>query len=76
MGEDPMSEFFRNYLWTGMDYIAAVFLFDAFSQRKRKNAVHWMIVAAFVFLTATFLNTSYLFMASSWQLPFVMGMFY
>ena len=76
MGEDPMSEFFRNYLWTGMDYIAAIFLFDAFSQRKRKNAVHWMIVAAFVFLTATFLNTSYLFMASFWQLPFVVGMFY
>lgn len=71
-----MSEFFRNYLWTGMDYIAAIFLFDAFSQRKRKNAAHWKIVAAFVFLTATFLNTSYLFMASSWQLPFVVGMFY
>lgn len=75
-----MSEFFRNYLcnylWTGMDYIAAIFLFDAFSQRKRKNAAHWKIVAAFVLLTATFLNTSYLFMASSWQLPFVMGMFY
>lgn len=71
-----MSEFLRNYLWTGMDYIAAIYLFDAFSQRKRKNAVHWMIVAAFVFLTATFLNTSYLFMASFWQLPFVVGMFY
>lgn len=76
MGENPMSEFFRNYLWTGMDYIAAIFLFDAFSQRKRKNATHWKIVAVFVLLTATFLNTSYLFMASSWQLPFVMGMFY
>ena len=71
-----MSEFFRNYLWTGMDYIAAVFLFDAFSERKRKNAVHWSIVTTFVFLTATFLNTSYLFMASFWQLPFVVGMFY
>lgn len=75
-----MSEFFRNYLcnylWTGMDYIAAIFLFDAFSQRKRKNAAHWKIVAAFVFLTATFLNTAYLVTASSWKELFVVGMFY
>lgn len=80
MGEDPMSEFFRNYLcnylWTGMDYIAAIFLFDAFSQRKRKNAAHWKIVAAFVLLTATFLNTAYLVTASSWKELFVVGMFY
>lgn len=75
-----MSESFRNYLcnylWTGMDYIAAIFLFDAFSQRKRKNATHWKIVAAFVLLTATFLNTAYLVTASSWKELFVVGMFY
>ena len=71
-----MTEFLRTYLWTGMDYIAAIFLFDAFLERKRKNAVHWSIVTTFVFLTTTFLNVSYLVIANFWKLLFVISMFY
>ena len=51
-----MSEYLLTYLWVGMECVAAVLLFDAFSQRKKRQIAHWISVAWFSFLDATFLN--------------------
>lgn len=51
-----MSEYLLTYLWVGMECVAAVLLFDAFSQRKKKRIIHWITVACFAFLDSTLLN--------------------
>lgn len=56
MGVHALSEYLLTYLWVGMECVAAVLLFDAFSQRKKKQIVHWITVTCFAFLDATFLN--------------------
>lgn len=35
MGVRTLSEYLLTYLWVGMECVAAVLLFDAFSQRRR-----------------------------------------
>lgn len=37
MGVRTLSEYLLTYLWVGMECVAAVLLFDAFSQRKKKT---------------------------------------
>ena len=37
MGVRTLSEYLLTYLWVGMECVAAVLLFDAFSQRKKKR---------------------------------------
>lgn len=49
MGVRTLSEYLLTYLWVGMECVAAVLLFDAFSQRKKKRIVHWITVACFTF---------------------------
>lgn len=56
MGVRTLSEYLLTYLWVGMECVAAVLLFDAFSQRKKRQIAHWISVAWFSFLDATFLN--------------------
>ena len=56
MGVRTLSEYLLTYLWVGMECVAAVLLFDAFSQRKKRQIAHWIAVAGFSFLDATFLN--------------------
>lgn len=51
-----MNEFLLTYLWTGIEFFAAVLLFDGFSDRKLKRSIHWMVVACFTILCATVLN--------------------
>ena len=56
MGVRTLSEYLLTYLWVGMECVAAVLLFDAFSQRKKRQIAHWISVAWFSFSDATFLN--------------------
>lgn len=44
------------YLWAGMECLAAILLFDGFSERKRTPNIHWLIAACFIVLEATGLN--------------------
>ena len=37
MGVRTLSEYLLTYLWVGMECVAAVLLFDAFSQRKKNE---------------------------------------
>lgn len=37
MGVRTLSEYLLTYLWVGMECVAAVLLFDAFSQRKKRQ---------------------------------------
>ena len=50
MGVRTLSEYLLTYLWVGMECVAAVLLFDAFSQRKKRQIAHWISVAWFSFL--------------------------
>ena len=71
MGGLTLSEYLLTYLWVGMECVAAVLLFDAFSQRKKKRIIHWITVTCFVFLDATFLNLMSPNMASYWKIALV-----
>lgn len=71
-----MSEYLLTYLWVGMECVAAVLLFDAFSQRKKKQIVHWITVTCFVFLDATFLNLMSPNMASYWKIAIALAAYY
>lgn len=44
MGVRTLSEYLLTYLWVGMECAAAVLLFDAFSQRKKRQIAHWIEV--------------------------------
>ena len=39
MGVRTLSEYLLTYLWVGMECVAAVLLFDAFSQRKKRGVL-------------------------------------
>ena len=39
-----------------MESLAAILLFDGFSERKRSSGIHWLIAACFTLLAATGLN--------------------
>lgn len=71
-----MSEYLLTYLWVGMECVAAVLLFDAFSQRKKKQIVHWITVACFTFLDATFLNLMSPNMASFGRIAIALVAYY
>ena len=71
-----MSEYLLTYLWVGMECVAAVLLFDAFSQRKKKQIVHWITVTCFAFLDATFLNLMSPNMASFWKIAIALAAYY
>lgn len=71
-----MSEYLLTYLWVGMECVAAVLLFDAFSQRKKKQIVHWITVTCFAFLDATFLNLMSPNMASFWKIAIALASYY
>ena len=64
MGVRTLSEYLLTYLWVGMECVAAVLLFDAFSQRKKRQIAHWIAVAWFSFLDATFLYIAVIFYAT------------
>lgn len=76
MGGPALSEYLLTYLWVGMECVAAVLLFDAFSQRKKKQIVHWITVTCFVFLDATFLNLMSPNMASYWKIAIALAAYY
>lgn len=76
MGVRTLSEYLLTYLWVGMECVAAVLLFDAFSQRKKKQIVHWITVTCFVFLDATFLNLMSPNMASYWKIAIALAAYY
>lgn len=71
-----MSEYLLTYLWVGMECVAAVLLFDAFSQRKKKRIVHWITVTCFAFLDATFLNLMSPNMASFGRIAIALAAYY
>lgn len=71
-----MSEYLLTYLWVGMECVAAVLLFDAFSQRKKKRIIHWITVACFAFLDATFLNLMSPNMASFGRIAIALVAYY
>lgn len=71
-----MSEYLLTYLWVGMECVAAVLLFDAFSQRKKKQIVHWITVTCFAFLDATFLNLMSPNMANFGRIAIALGAYY
>ena len=71
-----MSEYLLTYLWVGMECVAAVLLFDAFSQRKKKQIVHWITVTCFAFLDATFLNLMSPNMASFGRIAIALAAYY
>ena len=76
MGVRTLSEYLLTYLWVGMECVAAVLLFDAFSQRKKKQIVHWITVACFTFLDATFLNLMSPNMASFGRIAIALVAYY
>ena len=71
-----MSEYLLTYLWVGTECVAAVLLFDAFSQRKKKRIIHWITVACFAFLDATFLNLMSPNMASFGRIAIALVAYY
>lgn len=71
-----MSEYLLTYLWVGMECAAAVLLFDAFSQRKKRQIAHWIAVAWFSFLDATFLNLMSPSAASFWKIVTSLVVYY
>ena len=71
-----MSEYLLTYLWVGMECVAAVLLFDAFSQRKKKRIVHWITVACFTFLDSTFLNLMNPSAANFWKIATSLVVYY
>ena len=56
VGEIAVKEELLTYLWVGMEDLAAILLFDGFSERKRKPSVHWTVAACFIVLNAATLN--------------------
>ena len=76
MGVRTLSEYLLTYLWVGMECVAAVLLFDAFSQRKKKRMVHWITVACFTFLDSTFLNLMSPNMASFGRIAIALAAYY
>lgn len=70
-----MIDYLLTYLWTGMEYYAAVLLFDGFSERRVKPREHWLLFACFVILNATVLNLLAPGMASWTKLLFAIAMF-
>lgn len=76
MGVRTLSEYLLTYLWVGMECVAAVLLFDAFSQRKKKQIVHWITVACFTFLDSTFLNLMNPNMASFGRIAIALAAYY
>lgn len=76
MGVRTLSEYLLTYLWVGMECVAAVLLFDAFSQRKKKRIIHWITVACFAFLDATFLNLMSPNMASFGRIAIALVAYY
>ena len=76
MGVRTLSEYLLTYLWVGMECVAAVLLFDAFSQRKKKRIVHWITVTCFAFLDATFLNLMSPNMASFGRIAIALAAYY
>ena len=76
MGVRTLSEYLLTYLWVGMECVAAVLLFDAFSQRKKRQIAHWIAVAWFSFLDATFLNLMSPNMASFGRIAIALAAYY
>lgn len=76
MGVRTLSEYLLTYLWVGMECVAAVLLFDAFSQRKKRQIAHWIAVAWFSFLDATFLNLMSPSAASFWKIVTSLVVYY
>lgn len=76
MGVRTLSEYLLTYLWVGMECVAAVLLFDAFSQRKKHQIAHWIAVAWFSFLDATFLNLMSPNMASFGRIAIALAAYY
>lgn len=71
-----MSEYLLTYLWVGMECVAAVLLFDAFSQRKKRQIAHWIFVACFAFLDATLLNLMSPNMANFGKIVIAVAVYY
>lgn len=76
MGGLTLSEYLLTYLWVGMECVAAVLLFDAFSQRKKKRIIHWITVACFAFLDSTLLNLMSPNMASFGRITIALVAYY
>ena len=56
--------------------VAAVLLFDAFSQRKKRQIAHWIFVACFAFLDATLLNLMSPNMANFGKIVIAVAVYY
>lgn len=76
MGVRTLSEYLLTYLWVGMECVAAVLLFDAFSQRKKRQIAHWIFVACFAFLDATLLNLMSPNMANFGKIVIAVAVYY
>lgn len=71
-----MREYLLTYLWSGMECFAAVVMYDAFSARKFKAGLHWLIAACWVAAEATALNLLNPAMASFGKLLFAVPAFF
>lgn len=53
MEDIAVKEYLLTYLWSGLECLAAILLFDGFSERKHRSGIHWLIAACFTILEAT-----------------------
>lgn len=56
VGDIAVKEELLTCLWVGLEDLAAILLFDGFSERKRKPSVHWTVAACFIAGNAATLN--------------------
>ncbi len=56
VGDIAVKEELLTCLWVGLEDLAAILLFDGFSERKRKPSVHWTVAACFIAGNAAALN--------------------
>lgn len=71
-----MSDYLLTYLWVDMEYFSAILLCDAFSARKARRVVHWLIVVAIAFVEATLLNFAATTMPNYSKIIIVLFLYY
>lgn len=76
MGDIAVKTYLLTYLWVGMECLAAILLFDGFSERKYRPLIHWFIAACFTILEATGLNLLDPRMASVGKVLYVCATFF
>lgn len=76
VGDIAVKTYLLTYLWVGMECLAAILLFDGFSERKYRPLIHWFIAACFTILEATGLNLLDPRMASVGKVLYVCATFF